>query len=80
MTTLAPFIFVLIFFIIAGNENMHKSWDEFEFPLEPELPVLERRKNQCIHFFLVAIVPILFKLADIEEMHDISDEFEFQPD
>ena len=48
-------------------------------PLIMELAALERLKNRRHHFFSVAIVPILFKLAGNEDMH-ISDEFEFRPD
>ena len=36
-------------------------------------------KNQCLHFFLVAIDLILFKLADKEEMHTTLDVFKFWP-
>ena len=49
-------------------------------PLTMELAALERLKNQCHHFFSVAIDPILFKLAGNEDMHNILDEFEFRPD
>ena len=31
MNTLAPSFLIGIFFILAGNEDMHKSLDEFEF-------------------------------------------------
>ena len=37
-------------------------------------------KNQCLHFFSVAINLILFKLTDKEEMNNILDVFEFWPD
>ena len=49
-------------------------------PLTMELAALERLKNQCRHFFSVAIDMILFKLAGNEDMHNILDEFEFCPD
>ena len=49
-------------------------------PLTMELAALERLKNQCHHFFSVAIDPILFKLAGNEDMHNILDELEFRPD
>ena len=29
------FIFYLIFFVPAGNKDMHKSWDGFEFQPDP---------------------------------------------
>ena len=35
MATLMPFVFDWIFFILAGNENMHKIFDEFELQLDP---------------------------------------------
>ena len=42
-------VFDQIFFILAGNEDMHKISDEFEFPsdrtLTMELAALERLKN-----------------------------------
>ena len=49
-------------------------------PLTIELAALECLKNWCLHFFLVAIDLILFKLASYKDMHKISDEFEFRPD
>ena len=36
-------------------------------------------KHRCLHFFSVAIDPMLFKLAGIEDTHHILDEFEFRP-
>ena len=48
-------------------------------PLTMELAALEHLKNQRHHFFSVAIVPILFKLAGNEDMRNILDEFEFWP-
>ena len=63
---------------------MHKSAMSLTFgqipPLTTELAALERLKNQCHHFFSVAIDPLLFKLAGNEDMHNILDEFEFPPD
>ena len=48
--------------------------------LTTELAALVCLKNQCLHFFLVAIDLILFKLAGKEEMHNILDVFELLPD
>ena len=48
--------------------------------LTTELAALECLKNQCLHFFSVAIDLILFKLAYKEEMYNILDVFEFWPD
>ena len=45
-----------------------------------ESAALEHLKNRRLHFFSVAIDPILFKLAGNEDMHNILDEFEFRPD
>ena len=76
-------VFDQILFILAGNEDMHKSLDEFEFrpdqttelgqipPLTMKLAALERLKNRRHHFFSV---------AGNEDMHNILDEFEFRPD
>ena len=49
------------FMILAGNEDIHKSLDEFEFGQDLKTD-LEHLKIQCLHFFLVAIDPILFNL------------------
>ena len=53
MSTVAPSFFYWIFFILAGNKDMHISLDITNFdqirPLTTELPALERLKNQCIH-------------------------------
>ena len=35
MNTLAPSSLIWIFFILAGNEDMHESLDEFEFRQDP---------------------------------------------
>ena len=35
MAILMPFIFDWIFFILAGNEDMRKSYNEFEFRPDP---------------------------------------------
>ena len=61
-----------------------KAWMRSNFgqipPLTTELPALERLKNQCLHFFSVAIDPNLLKLSGKEAIHNILDELEFQPD
>ena len=41
---------------------------------------LDCLKNHCLHFFSVAIDPILLKLTDKEEMHTIFDVVQFWPD
>ena len=45
--------------------------------LTTELAALERLKNRCRHFFLVAIDQIHFKFVGNEDRHNISNEFEF---
>ena len=48
---------------VAGNEDMYKSLDEFQFWPDPtttmELAALES-KNRCCHFFSVSINQIHF--------------------
>ena len=71
-------------FILASNEGMHKSLDEFEYrpdiTTDYGLAALGRLKNRCHHFLSVAFDPNLFNLAGNEDMHNILDEFEFRPD
>ena len=45
-----------------------------------EFAALDGLKNQCFHFFSVAIDLILLKLEENKEMHTILDEFEVRPD
>ena len=47
--------------------------------LTKELAALEHLKHQCLHFFLVGIDPILFKIGGYIDMHSILHEFEFWP-
>ena len=35
MNTLVPSFFNLVFFVPAGNKDLHKSLDEFEFQQDP---------------------------------------------
>ena len=73
-----------ILFILAGNEDIHKSLYEFDFRTDPttdtELAALERLKNICHHVIAIDIDPIFFKLAGNKDMHNIMNEFKFQPD
>ena len=59
------FSFDWIFFTHAGNKDIHKRLDEFEFcqipPLITELAAPEYLKHQCLHFSSVTIDPNLFK-------------------
>ena len=62
-------IFHLILFILAGNDDIHKSLDKFE--IWPDLTMYYRvscplaSKNRCCHSFLVALYPINFKVECI---------------
>ena len=47
-------------------------------PLTTKLDALEDLKNQCFHFFAVAIELIHSKLADNKDINKILDEFEFR--
>ena len=68
-----------LLFILAGNEDMHKSLNQFEFRPDPTsdygVTAFEPLQNRCHHFFLVAFDPILFKLAGNEDMNEIMDEW-----
>ena len=66
-------VFDLIFFILAGNYDIHNSLDEFQIwpDLTTELAALEHQKHLCCHFFSVAIYPIHFKFVGIQDIHNI---------
>ena len=73
-------VFDRILFILAGNEDIHKSLYEFEFRTDPtadyEVSCPWASQNRCHHVISVDIGPIFFKL----DMHNIMNEFEFRPD
>ena len=77
---------VSILFILAGNNDIHKSLDVFEFGQGQKTDFGVSRpfasKNRCIHFFSIAIdlIHLIHKLAGNKDMHEISDEYEFRPD
>ena len=77
-------VFDRMLFILAGNEDIHKSLYEFEFRTDPTtdygVSCLERLKNWCHYVISADIDPIFFKLAGNKDMHNIMNEFEFQPD
>ena len=76
-------VFDRILFILAGNEDIHKSlYENFgQIPsLTTELAALECLKNRCHQVISVDIDPIFFKLAGNKDMHNIVNEFEFRPD
>ena len=81
MTTVVPSFFNGSSSFLQVTRTTIKSWMSLNFcqiqQLTTELAALECLKNQCLHFFLVAIDLILFKLADKEEMHNILDVFQF---
>ena len=84
MTTLVPsFLNGPSSFLQVIRTTM-KVWMTLNFcqiqQLTTELAALECKKNQCFHFFSVAIHLILYKLADKDEMHKILDVFEFRSD
>ena len=82
--TFSPLFLIRSFTYLQVMRTCIKAWMCLNFgqipPLSTELAALERLKNQCFHFFSVAIDPILFKLVDNEDMHNILDEFKFRPD
>ena len=84
MSSHFPCIFHRFLFILSGNDDIHKSLDEFEILPDPtlttELPVLERPKNRCCHFFLAVFHLILFILTGNDDMHESSQEFKIRPD
>ena len=63
-----------ILFILAGNDNIHKSF--YETKIEPGLTTNQRAscpsesENSCCHFFLVAIYLIHFEFVGFENMHN----------
>ena len=73
-----------ILFILAGNEDMHKSLDEFEFwpDLRTDYGVScpWAFKKSMSPLFSVAIDPIHFKFIGNKDMHIILNEFEFRRD
>ena len=61
--------------MLAGNNDIHKSLDEFE--IRPDLTADYRvncplpSKNRYCYFFSVAFYPIHFKFVDIKTIHNI---------
>ena len=77
-------VFDRILFILAGNEDIHKSLYEFEFRTDPTTDYRvscpwASKKSMSSHIS-VDIDPIFFKLAGNKNMHNIMNEFEFRPD
>ena len=68
----SSFIFESIILILAGNEDMHESLDEFKF--WPDISATNSRVIASIFY------RIFFILAGNEDIHNISDEFEIRPE
>ena len=82
-------IFHLILFILEGNEDMHKSLDEFEILPDPTTGFHVNRKcynlkngvaKRCCHLFSIVLDGTLFVLTGNEDKHKSLDEFEIRPD
>ena len=62
-------------FIFTGNDDIHKSWDEFE--IRADLTTNHRaafkrlKKKMMFPFFSLCRNPIHFKFVGIEDMHNI---------
>ena len=84
------FIFKMIFFILAGNEDMRESLDEFEFRQYPTtyygVSCPWASENQCIIYNVVNTLAPSFLIesssfyAGKEDNYNISDEFEIWHD
>ena len=87
VTTLTP-IFGSIILILAGNEDMHESLDEFKF--RPDTDTNTRVICPCASEKLLYnvvstlapsfLIGSFFILAGNKDIHNISDEFEIRPD
>ena len=69
-------VFDPIFFMLAGNEGMHESSEEFEVrpdltPPTVELAALERleKSPKCCHFFSAVLDRIHFILTGNNDIH-----------
>ena len=73
-----------ILFILTGNDDIHKSLDEFE--IWPDQTTgfrgsrLGYNGKNGVTLFSAVFHPILFILADYNKMHENSEEFEIWPD
>ena len=89
MNTLAPSFFKSIILILAGNEDMHESLDEFKF--RPDTDTNTRVICPCasekLLYNVVSTLAPSFLIGFSsylqiynEDIHNISDEFEIRPD
>ena len=74
-----------ILFILAGNDNIQESLDEFEIRLDPSTGFHGNRygydgEKRCCRFFSVVLGAILFILTGNDDIHKRLDEFEIWPD
>ena len=53
MTTLPSSFLIVSSLILAGNQDAHKSLNEFNYPPRKELVALERLKYSCIMLCLI---------------------------
>ena len=76
--------FYLILFILARNEDMHKSLDEFEIRQDPTTGFHGNRlckfEKRCCHYFSIVLDGILFILTGNDDIHKSLNEFEIRPD
>ena len=72
-----------IHFILAGNDDIHESLEEFKIWPDPTSCF---HGNRCyigkngVATFSAIFYPILFILAGNDDMHESSEEFEIRPD
>ena len=78
MITLAPTFFYLIFFILVGNQDIHKTLDAFEFSPDRTTDywvscpwAFERNIVSRGFFFHFIFIKIFLLLADNQNMHNI---------
>ena len=66
--------------MLAGNDNIHESLDEFDIWPEPTAGFHGNRYGWCLHFFSAFFHPFLSILAGNNDMYESSDEFDSWPD
>ena len=83
VSTFALLFLIGSFWYFHVTRTSIKAWMSSNFrqirQLTMVLAALERLKHHCLHFFLVGIDPILFKVGGYIDMHNILHEFEFWP-
>ena len=86
-------VFYPILFILAGNDDMHESLEEFEIRVDQttdcgvscplalkKSPYTYNGEKWCCHFFSAILDQILFILAGSDDIHKSLDEFELRPE